>query len=59
MPRRTAIAYRLRAVAGAQFFHDVLDVNFYGFFGDVELFRDVAIPVASGDMTQHVDLTRR
>src|ERR1700722_7088635 len=50
---------RLRTVACAQFFHDVLDVNLYGLFGDEKPVRDVAIPVASGDMTQHVDLTHR
>src|ERR1700733_15882158 len=49
---------RLRAGAGAQFLHDVLDVNLDRLFGDVKARRDVAIPVATRDVAQNVDFTR-
>jgi hypothetical protein len=42
---------RLRSVAGAQLFHDVLDMYLYSLFRDEKPFCDVAIPVATGDMT--------
>src|SRR5947209_2438422 len=47
---------RLGAVAGAQLLHDVLDVNLDRVFGDEEELGDVAVPIPSGDVLQHVFL---
>src|SRR6185503_7978982 len=47
----------LGAIGGAQFFHDVLDVNLDGFFRDEEAFGDFAVPVSIGHFPQHLDLT--
>lgn len=48
--------YGLSAVVGAQLFHDVLDVDFDGFFGDEELGGNVAVAIAACDLTQDFDL---
>src|SRR5258708_18809590 len=48
----------LSAVAGAQLFHNVLDVDFDGFFGDEELAADVAVAIAFGDLSENFNLTR-
>ena len=47
----------LSPVAGAEFLHDVLDVNFDCFFGDEELVADIAISVAARDFAKHFDFT--
>src|SRR5580692_2690154 len=50
---------RLRAVAGAELFHDVFDVNLNGFLGNEEPFRNVAIPVSSGDLLKDLNFPAR
>src|SRR5215212_11793753 len=47
---------RLRAVAGAELLHDVLDVNLHGLLGDEELFGDVAVTVPARDQPENVQL---
>src|SRR3981189_2492497 len=42
------------AVAGSEFFHDVLDVSFDRFFGDEEERRYIAISISSGYLLQDV-----
>ena len=48
----------LGAVAGAQLFHDVLDVNFDGLFGDEKFFTDVAVTIPLGDLAENFDFAR-
>src|SRR6516225_3669186 len=37
----------------------MLDVYLDGFFRDEQLFRDVAVPVSSGDLIEHLDFALR
>ena len=39
----------LSSIGGAQFFHDVLDVDLHSFFGDEEPRGDLAVAIATGD----------
>ena len=48
----------LGAVAGAEFFHDVLDVDLDGFFGDKKLFSNVSIAVSTCNMIEDFDFAR-
>src|ERR687893_2676707 len=47
---------RLRAVAGAELLHDVLDVNLHRLLGDGEPFGDVAVTVPARDQPEHLQL---
>src|SRR5713226_4932948 len=49
----------LCAITCPELLHDVLDVNLYSLFSDEELFRDVSIPVSTGNLTEDFYLTRR
>lgn len=49
----------LRSIGRAQFFHYVFDVHFHGFFRDEKLFSNIAIPVASRDLSKNLDFTPR
>src|SRR6185369_3620413 len=49
----------LGAIGGAQFFHDVLDVNLDGFFRDEEALGDFAVTISTGYFLQHLDLAVR
>ena len=49
----------LGAIGGAQFFHDVLDVDLDRLFGDEESLRDVTIAIAVSHFAQHFDFTLR
>src|SRR5262245_4383617 len=51
--------HRLRAVAGSELAHDVLDVHLDRLFGDEEALGDVAVAVAAGDMPEDFYLARR
>ena len=39
---------RLRSIAGAELFHDVLDVYLHSLFGDEELVRDISVTISAG-----------
>ena len=47
--------HRLCAIAGAQFLHDVLDMNFDGSFRNDEFLRD-ATSAAVGDLLEDLNL---
>jgi len=49
--------HRLRAITGAQLFHDVFDVNLDGLLRNEEAFGDVPIPVPAGDVSEDVYFT--
>ena len=42
-------------IGGAQLFHDVLDVDLHGFFGDEESCGNLAVAIAAGDLAQYLD----
>ena len=46
----------LRTIAGPEFFHDVLDVDFDSLFGNEKPFCDIAVPVSSRDVFEDLDL---
>ena len=48
---------RFGAVACPEFFHDVLDMSFDGFFGDEEEGRYVAISISSCNFLQNIHFT--
>jgi len=49
--------HRLSPVAGAKLFHDVLDMHFDCLFRDEEPPGNILVPVATRDMTQHLEFT--
>ena len=49
----------LGPVTGAQFIHDVFDMNLDRFLGDEELLRDVPVPVSPCDLTEDLYLPVR
>jgi len=46
------------AVFSAQFFHDVPDMHFDGFFGNEQQLRDVPVAITAGHVSQHFNLAR-
>src|SRR5262245_33429257 len=46
---------RLGAIARAKLFHNVLDMDLDGLFGNEEALRNIPIPISARDVTQHVD----
>ena len=42
------------AVAGSEFFHDVLNMSFDRFFGDEEERGNIAISISSRDLLQNI-----
>src|SRR5262249_52065406 len=51
--------HRLRAIAGTQLFHDVLDVNFDRLLRDEEFFPNVSIALSVGGIAQYLQRSRR
>src|SRR5215213_7600512 len=49
---------RLSTVIGAEFLHDVFNVDLDGFFGDEQSFANVLIPVPFGEMRKNLYLSR-
>lgn len=58
-PPAQADGDRLGSVAGAQFIHDVFDMDLDCFFGNEELSRDVAIAVSSSNLAENLHLPLR
>ena len=50
---------RLGPVTGAQFIHDVFDMDLDRFLGDEELLRDVPIAVSPGNLAENLYLPVR
>src|SRR3954464_2744361 len=50
---------RLRAISGAQFLHDVTDVNLRRVFRDRKVLGNIAVAIASGQPSKHLDFATR
>jgi len=47
----------LRPIVRVEFLHDVLNVDFHGFLGNIKPVRDVSVPIAARNVPKHLDLT--
>jgi hypothetical protein len=49
---------RLSPIVGTQLFHDVLDMDLYGFLADKKLFGDFAVSIALSKFVEDLDFAR-
>src|SRR5579864_2159248 len=44
---------RLRAITGAELFHDVFDMHLHSLLGDKEFVRDIPVTISAGNLGEH------